>query len=41
MPLTLVVATYKEGEAEAGYWENPSVDTHKVVCVMSLSNAGF
>ncbi|KAG8900523.1 DNA-directed DNA polymerase eta rad30 [Tulasnella sp. 403] len=24
------VATYKEGEAEAGYWENPRVETHKV-----------
>lgn len=24
------VATYKEGEAEPGYWENPDTHTHKV-----------
>ena len=29
------VATYKEGEAEPGYWENPDTLTHKVrVCIM-------
>lgn len=29
------VATYKEGEAEPGYWENPDTHTHKVsiLCV--------
>ena len=31
------VATYKEGEAEPGYWENPDTLTHKV----RVHNASF
>jgi len=35
--LTVVhVATYKEGDAEPGYWENPNTKTHKVSALMGL-----
>ena len=30
------VATYKEGDAEPGYWENPNTETHKVVRLSTL-----
>lgn len=33
------VATYKEGEKEPGYWENPDTLTHKVRLLALLSQA--
>lgn len=32
------VATYREGEAEPGYWDNPDTLTHKVILVIHVHN---
>ena len=33
------VATYREGEAEPGYWENPDTLTHKVCLTMIMTHS--